>query len=68
MTIILNGERTVLPERAVVADAVMELRGTLDGRGIAVALNGNVIPRAEWATTGLSEEDSIEILAAVAGG
>ena len=37
-------------------------------RGIAVALNGQVVPRAEWATTKLSPGDSVEIVRARQGG
>jgi sulfur carrier protein len=37
-------------------------------RGIAVALNGAVIPRAEWPATKLNPGDSIEIVRARQGG
>jgi sulfur carrier protein len=37
-------------------------------RGIAVALNGQVVPRAEWPTTRLNPGDSIEIVRARQGG
>jgi sulfur carrier protein len=36
--------------------------------GMAVALNDQVIPRAEWPDTPLSPEDKITIIVAVAGG
>ena len=37
-------------------------------RGIAVALNGKVVPRAAWAATALSPGDSVEIVQARQGG
>jgi sulfur carrier protein len=41
---------------------------TDDRRRVAVARNGEVVPRTEWDTTPLSESDLIEVLAPVAGG
>ena len=37
-------------------------------RGIAVALNGAVVPRAAWAETKLRAGDSVEIVRARQGG
>jgi sulfur carrier protein len=37
-------------------------------KGIAVALNGAVVPRAEWPTTPLNPGDSVEIVRARQGG
>ncbi len=39
-----------------------------DGRGIAVARNGEVVPRSLWATTLLTLDDVVEIVTAAAGG
>ena len=36
--------------------------------GVAVALNGEVVPRAEWAQTSLKADDKIEIVQIVRGG
>lgn len=36
--------------------------------GIAVALNGEVVPRRSWAATALAEGDRIEIVRALPGG
>ena len=38
------------------------------GRGIAVARNGEVVPRSAWGTTALTPEDRIDIVGAVQGG
>jgi sulfur carrier protein len=37
-------------------------------RGIAVALNGAVVPRAAWPDTGLKPGDNVEIVRARQGG
>src|SRR5689334_19362193 len=37
-------------------------------KGIAVALNGQVVPRAGWSATGLKPGDSVEIVRARQGG
>jgi sulfur carrier protein len=50
-----------------VDDVVRELSPAND-RGLAVAVNGEVVPRYRWAVTPLGEGDSIEILTAVQGG
>ena len=39
-----------------------------DGRGVAVALNGAVVRRADWATTPLAAGDTVEIVRAMQGG
>jgi sulfur carrier protein len=38
------------------------------GRGVAVALNGAVVPRTQWATTALRAGDVVEIVRAMQGG
>ncbi|MDQ3618816.1 MAG: sulfur carrier protein ThiS [Actinomycetota bacterium] len=67
MNLIVNGASRTVREGAIVADLVAELRPVGDGSGIAVALNGEVVPRSEWSTA-LSERDRVEILTAVQGG
>ena len=47
-TVVLNGESTALPEGATAADAVRAVGVPEDGRGVAVALDGQVIPRGVW--------------------
>ncbi|HEV3282259.1 MAG TPA: sulfur carrier protein ThiS [Acidimicrobiales bacterium] len=37
-------------------------------RGVAVALNGEVVPRSRWELTRLSPGDRVEIVTAAAGG
>ena len=68
MRIELNGERRELPERATLADAVRESGAEREGRGVAVALDGEVVPRAEWDSTQLADGHKVEVLAAIQGG
>ena len=39
-----------------------------DARGVAVAINGTVVPRAAWPSTRLSAGDQVEIVRARQGG
>lgn len=51
-------------------ETVSELvrRRFIEPRGIAVAVNGNVVRRSEWETTSIPDGASIEIVTAAAGG
>jgi sulfur carrier protein len=37
-------------------------------RGVAVALDGAIVPRSQWASTSLTEGATIEVVTAAAGG
>ena len=67
-SVVLNGERRALPEGATVADAVRASGAAEGGRGVAVALDGEVVPRGEWATAPLGDHARVEVLQAVQGG
>jgi sulfur carrier protein len=72
--VIVNGERRELPPRATVFNVVELLAGdgggsrTTAGRGVAVAVDGEVVPRDDWTSTGLREGARVEVLAAIQGG
>ena len=68
MIVHVNGEQTALPDGANVIDAVAVAGVEPGQRGIAVALDGEVVPRAQLAETPLSEGARIEIVAAIQGG
>ncbi len=65
---VLNGEAFDLPEGATVADAVRAAGASDEARGVAVALDGEVLPRGEWQDTPLAAGAQIEVLRAVQGG
>jgi len=62
----INGEDEPLAA-ATVADLVAQ-RIAPEARGVAVALNGAVVPRARWTETALSPGDRVEIVHARQGG
>jgi len=63
----VNGQDEVL--NATTLAALLEAKAVDVGqRGIAVALNGAVVPRAAWHETALKPGDSIEIVRARQGG
>ncbi len=68
MNVLLNGERRELPERATVVSAVEALGADAAGGGFAVAVEGDVIPRAEWARSLLADGQRVEVVRAVQGG
>jgi sulfur carrier protein len=43
-------------------------RLNVDPRGIAVAINGEIVRRAQWSNTDVPDKCSIEIVTAAAGG
>jgi len=63
----VNGENE--PLAAATLEALLAEKAVDTGRrGIAVALNGAVVPRAAWPATQLRAGDSIEIVRARQGG
>ena len=64
-TIRINGEPEPLAARTV-AELVAARSDT--GRGLAVALNGRLVRRADWAATPLQPGDAVEIVRAMQGG
>jgi sulfur carrier protein len=66
--VVINGERRELPADATVELALRDLGVPDEGRGVAVAVDGEVVPRGEWSGTALREGQEIEVLHAVQGG
>jgi len=66
-TIRVNGESE--PLAAATVEALLAEKAVDTGqRGIAVALNGAVVPRTAWRDTALKPGDSVEIVRARQGG
>jgi sulfur carrier protein len=68
MRVALNGEPAELAEGASVSEAVTAAGIEPDRRGIAVAVNGEVVPRGRWQATVLAEGQSVEVVEAMQGG
>ncbi len=64
-TIYVNGEVRELDTEGTIADVV---RTFAMRAGVAVARNGEVVPRSEWASTALEGDDRIEVLSVAPGG
>jgi sulfur carrier protein len=68
MVVIVNGERHELPAGSTLQNVVELLGNAPGGRGVAVAVSGEVVPRGAWGSTELIDGAQIEVVAAVQGG
>jgi sulfur carrier protein len=68
VNLVLNGERRELPDGATLPDAIAASGAPADRRGLAVAVDGEVVPRGEWDATTLQDGAAVEVLQAVQGG
>jgi sulfur carrier protein len=68
LKIILNGNSSEVRGGESVLAAIEQLGLPSDARGVAVAVDGEVIPRARWEDVRLSEGARVEVLSAMQGG
>ena len=68
MNVIVNGTPTELRGSPTVAEVLVAVGREPSARGVAVAVNGEVVRKAEWSTTRLGPGDRVEVLTAVGGG
>ena len=68
MRVVLNGDIRDLPDGATVREAVTASGAPAEGRGVAVALDGEVVPRRAWDEASLQEGQRVEVVQAVQGG
>jgi sulfur carrier protein len=68
MTIELNGETVMLDEPATVAAVVARAGADAQRSGVAVAVDGEVVPRSAWSHTALSDGQRVEVVGAIQGG
>jgi sulfur carrier protein len=66
MDVVVNGSEAQLDPATTVADVVRRFCPSPDG--VAVARNGEVVPKSAWARTTLGTGDRLEIVTAAAGG
>ncbi|SBT47749.1 sulfur carrier protein ThiS [Micromonospora auratinigra] len=66
MRLTVNGAGRELPGGTTVAELVATV--TDQRRGLAVAVNGEVVPRGGWPATVLRPGDRVEVLSAAQGG
>ena len=66
MKVTLNGEPMELRDGSTVAALLADLGAP--ARGIAVAVDAQVVPKSQWETTPLVEGARVEVLTAAQGG
>jgi sulfur carrier protein len=66
--IVVNGEGSDMRAGETVAAALARVGLDLDARGVAVAVDGEVVPRAAWQTFALDDDARVEVLSAMQGG
>jgi len=66
--VLVNGEPTELEAGATVEAALAALALPGGQRGVAVAVDAEVVPRGEWPARELSEGARLEVLRAIQGG
>jgi sulfur carrier protein len=66
MRVVVNGEPTELQSGATVEAVLAALE--LPDRGVAVAVDAEVVPRGEWPAHELNEGARVEVLRAIQGG
>lgn len=66
MTLVVNGEPSAVKPPVTVAELLLAIGAP--ERGVAVAVDGEVVPRSEWETCTLAAGQAVEVLTAVQGG
>jgi sulfur carrier protein len=66
VTVHVNGAARDIPAGSALADLVALV--TSAQSGIAVAVNGEVVPRGSWPDTRLADGDRVEVVTAMQGG
>ncbi|HEY5045599.1 MAG TPA: sulfur carrier protein ThiS [Solirubrobacteraceae bacterium] len=66
--ILFNGQSSDALPGETVATVLGRLGLSLDARGVAVAVDGEVVPRTAWQTFALNPDARVEVLTAMQGG
>ena len=64
----VNGEDAATEDSPTVSSVIRSMGREPSAPGVAVAVNGEVVPRSEWATRTIGDGDEVEVLAAIGGG
>jgi sulfur carrier protein len=68
MRVIVNGQGYEIEEDAVLPDAARRIGIEPSSRGLAFAVDSEVVPREQVSAYGLREGQRVEIVAAIQGG
>ena len=66
--IVLNGRDSDVRAGETVAAVLARLQLEPDARGVAVAVDGEGVPRARWQSFALADDARVEVLTAMQGG
>ena len=66
--IVLNGERSDVRAGESIAAVLARLGLDAEARGVAVAVDGEVVPRAQWDSYTVGDDARVEVLTAMQGG
>jgi sulfur carrier protein len=64
----VNGKASRVAPGESVSKLLASLRLAADARGVAVAVDGEVVPRSDWDTFAVNDSARVEILGAMQGG
>lgn len=65
MNLVVNDSPRVVPDGCTTAMLIEQLQ--IPARGVAVSVDGSVLPRSQWGAR-LTENATVEVLVAVQGG
>lgn len=68
MEIKINNQTTTIPDTVLTVQDLLDRELPDKQKGIALAINNTVIPRAEWNSRYITEHDQILIISATQGG
>ena len=66
--ITVNGEERPFAGEQEITSLLRDMGIQFDEKGVALAVNGEVVPRAEWSSVRLAAGDHVEVVRAVQGG
>jgi sulfur carrier protein len=66
LDVIVNGESRALTEPVSVSQLIQDM--DLQGKRIAIEINGEIVPASQYTSVQLSNGDNIEIVGAIGGG
>jgi sulfur carrier protein len=68
MKLLVNGKVRTLPDGTTIESLLEQLDLAPGRRGVAVAVDAEVVPRSGWHDRALHEGDRVEVLTAIQGG
>jgi sulfur carrier protein len=68
MEIIINDQKKTFSLKALTVQQLLDIEIPDKQKGIAIAINNSVVPRAEWNSRSISVNDKVLIIKATQGG